>query len=136
MATTNSRNLELTTVGTNVTVDVTYKAVFSSFERFLAANGLRFEERIRVIGVDPPGGTTGEVLHMFGNETLPVTAGAGPQTIPRNRSITVSRASLNEDEALVDPFDEIRCRIEIVPIGMPASITGFTDQEVLPGLAL
>ncbi len=132
MPSTNSRNLTLTTVGANVTVNVTYNAVFSPFERFLAANGLRFEERIRVIGVDPPGATTGTILHNFPAQTLPVTAGAVPQTIARNRSITVTRASLQEDAGLGDA-DEIRCRIEITPIGMPASITDFTDQEVLLG---
>ena len=132
MPSTNSRDLTLTTVDTTVTVKVTYNAVFSPFERFLAANGLRFEERIRVIGVDPPGATTGTVLHNFPPQILPVTAGAVPLALPRNRSLTVTRASLQEDAGAGDA-DEIRCRIEIRMVGMPTTIADFTDQEVLLG---
>jgi hypothetical protein len=53
MPSTNSVKLTLTTVNQNVTVKVTYNAVFSPFERFLAANGLKFRERIEVNGWDP-----------------------------------------------------------------------------------
>jgi hypothetical protein len=97
MPRTNSRNLTLVTAGNNVTVNVTYNAIFHPFERHLAANGLVFQERIAVIGVDPPGGTTGTTLHNFPAENLQVTTGAGAQTIARNRSLTFSRASLQED---------------------------------------
>jgi hypothetical protein len=132
MPTTNNRNLTLTTVGANVTINVTYNAVFSPFERFLAANGLVFQERISTIGVDPPGGFAGTTLNNFPAQNLPVTAGAAPQTIARNRSMTVTRASLQEDAGAGDA-DEIRCRIEIRVIGMPSTTTDFTDQEVLLG---
>lgn len=132
MPTTNSRSLTLTTVGANVTINVTYNAVFSALERHLAANGLVFDERIAVIGVDPPGGTAGTTLHNFPAQTLPVTAGAGSQTIARNRSITVTRASLQEDVGAGDA-DEIRCKIEIRATGLPSTITAYTDEEVLLG---
>lgn len=131
MPTTNSRDLTLTTTGANTTINVKYNAVFSPFERFLAANGLVFRESIRVIGVDPAGSTTGTVLHNFPVQNLPVTAGAAPQTISRNRSLTVNRASLQEDPA--GDNDEIRCRIEVNPIGIPSALADFTDQEVLLG---
>jgi hypothetical protein len=114
-----------------VTITVTYSAVINALERFLKANGLGLVERIAVIGVDPPGSTTGTILHNFPAENLPVTAGGGSQTIARNRSIIVSRASLQEDG--VGDDDEIRCRITIDALNLPADITAFTDQEVLVG---
>jgi len=132
MPTTNNRNLTLTTVDENVTVRVRYNAVFTPFERFLAANGMKFREQIAVMGMDAPGPFTGNVLANFTAEYLLVTAGPGVQTIPRDRSKIVTRASLQEDPALGDN-DEIRCRITITPIGMPVSITEYTDQEVLIG---
>lgn len=132
MPSTNSRNLTLVTTGANTEVRVQYNAVFSPFERFLAANGLIFRERIAVLGIDPPGSTTGTVLHNFAAQDLPVTAGAAPQTIARNRSLTVPRASLNEDPGLGDN-DEIRCRITIELIGFPGTVVAFTDQEILVG---
>jgi hypothetical protein len=133
MPSTNSRNLTLTTVDSNVTVNVTYNAVFSQLERHLAAQGLIFRERISVLGVDPSGGTTGTVLHNFSAQNIPVSDGAGNVSVPRNRSITVSRASLQEDVVAGDA-DEIRARIAIELIGFPTPLADqFTDQEVLLG---
>jgi len=134
MPSTDSRNLTLTTVGSNVTINVTYNAVFSPFERHLAGLGLVFQERIRIIGVDPPGATTGTILSTFASQNLPVTDGGVPQVIARNRSMSMSRASLQEDAGLGDT-DEIRARIEILAVGLPPSITPaeFTDQETLLG---
>jgi hypothetical protein len=132
MARISNAQLTLTTVGNNVTVNVTYNAGINPLERFLVANGLALVERIAVIGVDPPNTTTGTVLHNFPAEALPVTPGGGAQNIPRNRSITVTRASLQEDNGLGDN-DEIRCRIVIEALNLPATITGFTDQEILLG---
>ena len=135
MPSINTRNLTLTTVGTKVTINVTYKAVFSPFERVLAANGLQFFERIRVLGVDGANGEITTVLPIaptFVAQLLPVTAGIGSETISRDRSITVSRSFLQEDPNLGDP-DEIQCRIEIEPIGLPASLSTLTDVEVLLG---
>jgi Fe2+ transport system protein FeoA len=76
MPSTNSRNLTLTTVGSNVTIQVTYNAVFSSFERKLAELGLVFRARIRVIGEDL-GTATDVVLYSFPIVPLPVPAGPG-----------------------------------------------------------
>lgn len=133
MASISGANLTLTTVGSNVTIGVTYTATFTEFERSLANLGLRFRERIRVIGIDPPGGFNGTILPVsFGSTTLPVTPGPGPLSIPRNRTVTVPRSVLQEDTAPGDA-DEIRCEIIIEPVGMPASVNGFTDQEVLLG---
>ena len=134
MPTTNNRQLTLTTVGANVTINVTYNAVFSVFERHLAGLGLVFRERIAVIGVDPAGATTGTVLTSFPSPNLAVTDGAAVQTIARNVSMTVARAMLQEDPAVGDS-DEIRCRIRIEAIGLPPGVTpdAFTDQEVLLG---
>lgn len=131
--TTNNRNLTLTTVGQNVTINVTYNAVFTPFERHLADLGMVFQERIRVLGIDPPGSTTGTILSTLPLQNYPVTNGNVQQVIARNRSVTVTRAFLQEDLGLGDA-DEIRCRIEMVPLGFPTETAQFfTDQEVLLG---
>jgi hypothetical protein len=131
----NNRQLTLTTVDNKVTtINVTYNAVFSAFERRLAGLGMVFRERIAVIGVDPDeGSTTGAVLHYFNSTDLAVTDGAASQTIPRNLSMTVSRASLQEDPG--NDRDEIVCRIRIEANGFPPAVTpdAFTDQANLGG---
>jgi len=87
--------------------------------------------------VDPAGSTTGTVLTNFPNAHLPVTDGGVTQTIARNISKTVTRASLQEDSGLGDDDDddEIRRRIRIAAIGLPPAVTAdaFTDQEILVG---
>ncbi|HXI23923.1 MAG TPA: hypothetical protein VNG71_08600 [Pyrinomonadaceae bacterium] len=134
MPSINNRQLTLTTVNDNVTINVAYNAVFSAFERRLAGLGLAFRERIAVLGVDPDeGSTTGSVLHNFTGTNLAVTDGAASQTIPRNVSMTVPRRSLQEDTA--GDRDEICCRIRIEANGLPPAVTpdAFTDQENLLG---
>jgi hypothetical protein len=115
-----------------VTINVKYNAIFSVFERRLANLGLRFRERISAIGVDPPGGTTGQQLVSFPIVDLPVTDGSTEQNISRNLSLTVPRSQLQEDLA---DADEIRCRIRIAAVGFPPPVTPdeFTDQEILLG---
>lgn len=134
MPQTNNRQLTLTTVGSDVTINVTYNAIFAAFERRLAGLGLTFRERVDVIGVDPAGSTTGTVLTSFPIANLAVTDGAAPQVIARNISRTVPRALLQEDSAVGDS-DEIRCRVRIEAIGLPPTLTpdAFTDQEILLG---
>jgi len=121
-----NQSMTLQLAGNNVTINVAYTAIFSAFDRFLAQNGLRFRERIRVIGEDP-GTATDRILHTFPAENISVTSG----TIPRNRSLTVTRASLQEDVGSDD--DEIDCTIEIIPVDLPAVVTATTPQQVLAG---
>jgi len=142
MPTTNSRNLTLTREGSNVRVTVTYNVVFSSFERNLAGLGMNFIEQISVIGVDPPGSTTGTVLRDFVPQVIPITPGPGTLSVPRTRQILMTRLQLDEDPTpFVGPdfdADEIRCRIRIQANGLPPAVTpdAFTDQEVLGGLII
>jgi|SRR5688572_16863336 len=137
---TNSRNLTITPDGANFRLTVTYNALFSTFERNLAGLGMTFIERISALGVDPPGSTTGTVLAEFPAQLIPVPAGAGPISIPRNRQIVLTRAQLDEDPSIIigPDFDqdEIRCRVRIQSTGLPPAVTPdeFTDQEVLGGL--
>lgn len=133
MPTVSGQNLTLTTTNANTTIRVTYDANFTAFERHLAHLGLVFRERIRVIGVDPPGSTTGTGLANFPAETIPVTDGGTPQSIPRNRTLTVPRSSLEEDPG--PDTDEIRCRIRIAAIGLPPLETpdAFTPERDLLG---
>jgi hypothetical protein len=53
---------------------------------------------------------------------------------PRDVSLTRPRASLQEDNGLVDN-DEIRCRVRIAAEDLPPAVTpdAFTDQEILVG---
>lgn len=135
MPTAQNRNLTLTTVNNETTtINVTYDAVFSQFERRLAALGMVFEERIAVMGIDPPGSTSGTVLTSFPRANLPVTDGAGSLTIPRNLSRTVPRATLQEDTGANDD-DEIRCRIRIAAVGLPPEVTTdrFTNEQLIGG---
>lgn len=130
MPSINNANLTLTTVGENTTIQVTYNAVFTPLDGFLETHGLKFRERIQVIGVDPSGSFSGTSLRNFPAQTINVPRAGG--TIARSRSLTVTRASLQEDAGLGDN-DEIRCRIQIAPDGIPTLVTGFTDQEILVG---
>src|SRR4051794_34426243 len=120
MPTTNARNLTFTTVNDVVEVRVQYNAVFTPFERHLAALGLRFVERIALIGVDPPGGFSGSTMAGFPGQNLPVTDGNSSQTIPRDRKLNINRAALQEDPAAGDT-DEFRARIRIEAVGLPPS---------------
>jgi hypothetical protein len=126
--------LTLTTVNSDTTIDVTFDVEFSEFERNLAADGMGFHQHIDVIGVDPAGSTTGTVLASFPSRSIAVSQGAGSLTIPRTASLTVTRASLQEDPAAGDS-DEIRCKIRIHSVGLPPTFTPdvFTVQRVLVG---
>jgi hypothetical protein len=86
-------------------------------------------ERPQVFGIDPTGPT---ILHSLPVQILPVTAGAGPQTIARDRSIIVTRASLQEDVGLGDA-DEIQCKVGITPVWLPVYEERWSDLQVLPG---
>ncbi len=134
MASVNKRNLTLTKVGTDqIRIDVTYEIAFSRFERNLAELGMIFREAVEVIGVDPPGSTTGRQLHVLAAEKLSVPAVNDGLPLQRNHSLTVSRASLDEDPGtFIADDDEIRCRIRILSIGIPAvSTDAFTNQQIL-----
>lgn len=123
-----SPNLTLTTVGSNVTIRVQYRATVNDLERHMCANGMVFYERIQVFGIDPPGAYAGTVIANFPTLQFPIS----PNPIARDRSITVPRANLQEDSGVGD-MDEIRCKIIIYPVNLPAESTGWTDQEVLLG---
>jgi hypothetical protein len=129
MVTVSTPNLTLTTTGNQTTINVKYTASFQQFDRKLVGLGLRFVEKIRVLDDDAPAFNT---LHNFPAQFVPVTDGGGSQAIPRDRSITVPRSSLQGDPGLGDA-DEIRCRVTIEPVGMPVAATGLSDQEVLAG---
>lgn len=137
MPTTNTHRLTLNRQGDSVEITVQYNAVFSVFDRHLAGLGLKFRERIDVIGVDAPGAATSEILTSFPSPILAVTDGAAIQTIPRTVSMTVSRAALDEDrnpQLTPDVIpDEIRCSVRIEALDLPLAVTpaAFTDQRIL-----
>ena len=115
-----------------VTIQVTYDAVFSANERGLTTPPFqwKFLETIQVIGVDPPFGTTGEILveKFLPVQEIPVTPGAVPLTVSRMRTAKILRTLLQEDPAPGDA-DEIRCNIQILPV----SANDFTPLVVLAG---
>ena len=130
--------LALDTKDQHTEITVTYTVEFSVFERHLAHLGMVFRDRIRVIGVDPEGSTTGTVLANFDSRVLPVTDGNEPQSITfgdeHPRHINVLRSVLQEDPGLGDS-DEIRCRIRIAAQGLPPLETPdvFTNEVILLG---
>jgi len=128
MPTINNATLNLTTVNNDVTADITFDAVFTRFERNLADMGMTFDRHVELLGVDA--GTT-TVLLVFDPTNLPVTAGAGPQTIPVALSVTRPRSFFQEDT----DNDEIGCNIRIHSQGFPPVFTPdlFTIQRVLVG---
>jgi len=138
MPTTENRNLTLTKAGANVKLTVTYKAVFSVFERRLAGLGLIFLEQIAVIGVDPPGSTTGRVLDVFRDiQPVPVTDGNTALKVDRKHEHIMSKAALDEDpDIILLDEDEIRCRIRILALSLPPAVTPdvFTNEEVVDRL--
>jgi len=137
MPTTNTRRLNLTRQGDNVKITVQYNAVFSVFERHLVGLGLKFRERIDVIGEDASGAATSDVLTSFPSRILAVTDGAAVQTIQRTVSMTVTRAALDEDgNPLLPPDlipDQIRCSVRIEALDLPLAVTPteFTNQQIL-----
>ena len=131
------RNAKLTLPrnGANVTINITFDVVFSQFERRLAHLGLAFQDEIALIGVDPPGGTTGDQV-LTTLRSIPVSDGAGELTVHRVFTTPFSRNSLDEDPSRLGPDfdqDEYRGRIRILAIGLPPAVTrdAFTDQAVL-----
>lgn len=140
MPTTTSPKLTLIREGAKFRLTVTYHAEFNSIERFLSGLGMRFIERIAVIGVDPPGATTGTVLARFSGQFIQVPEGVGTFATNRKRSILLTRAELDEDQnPILGPdvdADEIRCSIHIQSVGLPPAVTPevFTDQQILGGI--
>jgi hypothetical protein len=140
MPTITSPKLALKPDGAKLELTVTYHAEFNSIERFLSGLGMKFIERIEVIGVDPPGATTGTVLSRFAGQFIQVPQGVGTFPTNRTRVIRLTRAELDEDQnPLQGPdadADEIRCKIRIEAVGLPPAVTpdAFTDQQILGGL--
>lgn len=135
MPTITNRILNLTKEGTNIKIDVNYDVNFSRLESNLTGLGMTFRELVEVLGVDPPGSTTGTFLNVgpVGIGKLPVVAKNDSQTLHRHHTITVPRSSLNEDPGTFIPDDdEIRCRIRVLSIGIPnSSVDAFTNEQVL-----
>jgi|GEM_PF-2001242 len=125
--------LILKRTGAKVVVSFIHDAVFSEFERHLAGLGLVFQERLELIGVDPPGSTTGSVFFST-LRSITVADGAGELSVHREFILPFNRTSLDEDPT---PFlgpdfdvDEYRGRIRILAIGLPPATTpdAFTPE--------
>jgi hypothetical protein len=125
-------SLSLVTEENNTTVTVDYLPVFTELEVFLMNHGLRFRERIVVVGVDDPQDENVQILARFPTRfvTPPVPHDGGVQLIQRR--MVVQRSALQEDEGIGDA-DEIRCRIRLLPVGMPHIAEAFTETHVLLG---
>ena len=120
--------------GANSVIEITYRVVFSKFERNLAGLGLKFREVVSVFGADPPGSTTSAEPDLFRLvETLEVTPGNQDQVMDRRHVEIVDNHFLDEDPStIVSDDDEIRCRIEIEALGIPPAVTrAFTNQVIL-----
>jgi len=129
-------SLTLARDSAKVVVTIKHDAVFSEFERHLAGLGLVFQERLALIGVDPPGSTTGSTFFTT-LRSIPVTDGAGELSLHREFTLPFNRTALDEDPT---PFlgpdfdtDEYRARIQILAIGLPPAVTpdAFTQEATL-----
>ena len=130
----------------------TYRATFTFAEMQMTKCGMTYRDRVYLIGVDPPGSTTGTIIpiydfeHTFGEfHVIPVSAWDGiyprPSGIGFDRTFagSVTRAQLDEDPS--HPFlspdfdpDELRCRVEITSRQEPvelATIVRFSNEEVI-----
>jgi hypothetical protein len=120
------------------TLQVSYTAVFSPIEQFLAGNGLQFEERIQVIG-DDSGEATDQPLHALPPELIALQA--GQQAVARTRQIVVASGSLDEDPGStpiapgspisLPNVDEVFARVEIAYVGLAPSTRA--DSVVIAG---
>lgn len=121
------------TTGTDITVRVEYDITFNRLERNLAQLGMNFKDAVDVIGVDPPGSTSGTRLLSLGGGQLDVPPVSSSAKLHRKHEVVMSRASLDEDPGTGIPDnDEIRCRIRFLTGGMPpASSETFTNQVIL-----
>jgi hypothetical protein len=132
MPTVSNTALTLTTVNQNTTITVDFDTEFNEVERNLSSLGVKYHPHIDVVGVD---GANQVVLlqDAFPHSNFAVTVGATPQTISRSMSITVSRASLQEDAG--GDEDEILCNIRIHSDGLPETMTPdvASPQRVLLG---
>lgn len=133
-------HLTLDRQGAKVIVTIAHDAVFSEFERHLAGLGVIFQERLDLIGVDPPGSTTGSVFFST-LLSIPVSDGAGELSLHRKFTLPFNRTSLDEDPSpsptLGPDFDtdEYRGRIEILARGLPPAVTpGEFTQQATVGL--
>src|SRR3954447_10692658 len=99
MPTITSPKLTLAREGPKFKLTVTYHAEFNPIERFLSGLGMKFIERIVVIGVDPPGALTDTVLARFSGQFIEVRPeGVGTFATNRERSILLTRTELDEDQ--------------------------------------
>ena len=123
-------NLTLTETDDGVTINVRFTAVFSDFEQELGQLGCDYHSHVEAYGMDPAGSLTGTLLARLPQVDFPVNSSPLGGVFPFNESVTVSRASLQEDTAVRDD-DEIRAKIRI-HTKLPAEyVEVFTDQEVL-----
>lgn len=139
--------LDATLSGANVTLTVRYRVLVDPIDRHFAMNGVRYTERVRVLGVDAGAGIPDQIVatRFFNDinddiangsgEFINSSAGVSVQALTRERSITLSRAALNEDPAVGDN-DEIRCEISIHSTTFPTvanPIGTATDGTPLQG---
>lgn len=125
-------NLELSEANGQVTIAVTYTAVFDRFDRELTALGRRYHAHHFVHGYDGGDGLAAVIedaeIERF---DFPVTVGTTEQRFTQTVRRTVPRSVLDEDQG--SSFDELKVNVlihsnQIVPEWTEAAIT---DQETL-----
>jgi hypothetical protein len=119
--------LEVAGAQQSICLEISYSVLFSPLERFLAANGLVFEERITIWGEDP-GASADVALHVLPPTQIDIQHGEGPLRVPRSRTLVVSRSSLREDRGFGN--DELDARIELVAVGLPQPLVSVVTPEI------
>ena len=129
MPTITNANLTLTTVNNDVTADVTFDAVFTRLERYLADMGMTFDRHVDIIGVDA--GADDRAPRLRPDQ--PPRDGRRRASRPSRSSLSLTRPRWFFQEDTDN--DEIGCNIRIHSQGFPPVFTPdfFTVQRVLVG---
>ncbi len=129
MPTTTSRNLSIIVEnGDTAWIKVNYIAVFNDLEHFLCGQGLKFRERIEVIGIDKADSSKNIVLHRFPDELIKVPVGEGSVLVARERQIKVLRSSLQKAPGK----DQIQCGINIELVDYLNQVSNNLTNTVKP----
>lgn len=104
---------------------VNYNIIFNPFDD---KTGLPYRKRYVLIGVDTPAAVTGpppDPATAAGNDTLAtinfeVVSAVNGLVQPQNDTITVTRATADEDQPPIPNPDELQVRVELLPL-LPVS---------------
>lgn len=97
--------------GGNVRADVTCQLIFSQFERFLMANGLRFRLDCKLWGADSGPFNGDDGLFTYPSKFYPDASPTGIESV--TFSATMRSSTLNEDDYIGNREDEVYAELSL-----------------------